>query len=43
MERSGQSEKEGNLQPVIELYYFIKENADLARKLESAITAIANS
>lgn len=35
--------KEGNLQPVIELYYFIKENADLARKLESAITAIANS
>lgn len=35
--------KQGNLQPIIELYYFIKENATLASKLETAITKIANS
>lgn len=35
--------KEGNLQPVIELYFFIKENASLALKLETAITKIAES
>lgn len=34
--------KQGNLQPIIELYYFIKENSELARKLETAITKIAN-
>lgn len=33
--------KEGHLQPVIELYYFIKENAALAMKLETTITKIA--
>ncbi len=35
--------KEQNLQPVIELYFFIKDNASLARKLETALTKIANS
>jgi hypothetical protein len=35
--------KEQNLQPVIELYFFIKDNAALARKLETALTKIANS
>lgn len=35
--------KEGDLQPVIELYYFIRDNAELARKLEADITAALNS
>lgn len=35
--------KEGMLQPVFELYYFIKDNAALATKLEAAITKVADS
>ena len=35
--------KEGNLQPVFELYYFIRDNAEIARKIETAITKIANT
>lgn len=28
--------------PVVELYYFIKENGELARKIEIAITNLAS-
>ena len=31
------------LKPLVALYYFIKENADLASKIETAITSAANS
>ncbi len=33
--------KEGNLQPVVELYFFIRDNAAIARKIETAVTGIA--
>lgn len=35
--------KTDSLQPVIELYYFIKDNAALALKIENVLTSAANS
>lgn len=37
-----EAKKERSMEPVVELYYFIKENADIARKLEVTLTKLSS-